>query len=259
MNKVDFKGSVVLNPVPVVLITSRNSEGKDNVFTIAWGGTVCTKPPMVSISIRPERLSYEYIKESMEFIINMPSQKIVKAVDYCGVRPGRKFDKIKEMGFTMKEGTHVNAAYIDECPVSIECKVKSITPLGTHDMFVAEVVGSHINEDLMDEKGKIHFEKGDLITYCHGEYYPMSKNAIGSFGFSVAKPKVKKEKADEKTIISKDSSSSDNKKSETKKTSVKTKSTKTKSTKNKSNKVKSTMVKSKKKTSIKSKKKKHRI
>lgn len=194
MNKVDFKGSVVLNPVPVVLITSRNKEGKDNVFTIAWGGTVCTKPPMVSISIRPERLSYEYIKESMEFIINMPSQKIVKAVDYCGVKPGRKFDKIKEMGFTMKEGTHVNAAYIDECPVAIECVVKSITPLGTHDMFVAEVVGSHINADLMDEKGKLHFEKGDLITYCHGEYYPMSKNAIGSFGFSVAKPKIKEEK-----------------------------------------------------------------
>lgn len=209
MNKVDFKGSVVLNPVPVVLITSRNSEGKDNVFTIAWGGTVCTKPPMVSISIRPERLSYEYIKESMEFIINMPSQKIVKAVDYCGVKPGRKFDKIKEMGFTMKEGTHVNAAYIDECPVAIECKVKSITPLGTHDMFVAEVVGSHINEDLMDEKGKIHFEKGDLITYCHGEYYPMSKNAIGSFGFSVAKPKVK----EGKTASSKDKASLDTKKS----------------------------------------------
>lgn len=209
MNKVDFKGSVVLNPVPVVLITSRNSEGKDNVFTIAWGGTVCTKPPMVSISIRPERLSYEYIKESMEFIINMPSQKIVKAVDYCGVKPGRKFDKIKEMGFTMKEGTHVNAAYIDECPVAIECKVKSITPLGTHDMFVAEVVGSHINEDLMDEKGKIHFEKGDLITYCHGEYYPMSKNAIGSFGFSVAKPKVK----EGKTASSKDKASLDPKKS----------------------------------------------
>lgn len=195
MNKVDFKGSVVLNPVPVVLITSRNKEGKDNVFTIAWGGTVCTKPPMVSISIRPERLSYEYIKESMEFIINMPCQKIVKAVDYCGVKPGRKFDKIKEMGFTMKEGTNVNAAYIDECPVAIECKVKSITALGTHDMFVAEVVGSHINEDLMDEKGKLHFEKGDLITYCHGEYYPMSKDAIGSFGFSVAKPKIKEEKS----------------------------------------------------------------
>lgn len=191
MSKVDFKGSVVLNPVPVVLITSRNVEGKDNVFTIAWGGTVCTKPPMVSISIRPERLSYEYIKESMEFIINMPSQKIVKAVDYCGVKPGRKFDKIKEMGFTLKEGTNVNVAYIDECPVAIECKVRSITPLGTHDMFVAEVVGSHINSELMDEKGKLHFEKGDLITYCHGEYYPMSKDAIGSFGFSVTKPKLK--------------------------------------------------------------------
>ncbi|MBS6185451.1 MAG: flavin reductase family protein, partial [Clostridium celatum] len=100
--KVEFKGSVVLNPVPVVLITSLNKEGKENVFTVGWIGTVCTKPPMLSISIRPERLSYEYIKETMEFTVNLPSINMTKAVDYCGVRAGRKFDKIKEMNFTMR-------------------------------------------------------------------------------------------------------------------------------------------------------------
>lgn len=189
MKKIDFKGSVVLNPVPVVLITSRSLEGKDNVFTVGWTGTVCTKPPMLSISIRPERLSYEYIKDTMEFIVNIPSAKMVKAVDFCGVKPGKKIDKIKEMGFTMKEGTNVNVAYIDECPITIECKVIQIIKLGTHDMFIAEVLASHINDSLIDEKGKIHFEKGDLISYCHGEYFKLPQNSIGSFGFSVAKKK----------------------------------------------------------------------
>lgn len=187
MKKINFKGSVVLNPVPVVLITSRSKEGKDNVFTVGWTGTVCTKPPMLSISIRPERLSYEYIKDNMEFIVNLPTSKMVKAVDYCGVKSGKNIDKISEMNFTMKEGTHVDVAFIDECPVSIECKVKQIIPLGTHDIFIAEVLGSHINESLIDEKGKIHFEQGDLISYCHGEYYELPKESIGNFGFSVAK------------------------------------------------------------------------
>lgn len=191
--KVEFKGSVVLNPVPVVLITSKNKEGKENVFTVGWIGTVCTKPPMLSISIRPERLSYEYIKETMEFTVNLPSIDMTKAVDYCGVRPGRKFDKIKEMNFTMREGTNVDVSYIDECPVSIECKVKSIIPLGTHDLFIADVVGSHIDKDLIDEKGKIHFEEADLITYCHGEYFKMDTEALGNFGYSVAKNPVVKE------------------------------------------------------------------
>lgn len=194
MSKVDFKGSVVLNPVPVVMITSRNLEGMDNVFTVAWAGTICTKPPMLSISVRPERLSYEYIKETGVFTVNMPSRNLVKEVDYCGVKPGRKFDKIKDMNFTMKEGTHINVPYIDECPVSIECKVKEFIPLGTHDLIIAEVLGSHIDEDIIDEKGKIHFEEANLITYCHGEYYPMSKKAIGSFGFSVAKKNIEKKK-----------------------------------------------------------------
>lgn len=203
--KVDFKGSVILNPVPVVLITSKNKEGKENVFTVAWTGTVCTKPPMLSISVRPERLSYEYIKETMEFTVNMPSSKMTKAVDYCGVKPGRKFDKIKEMNFTMREGTNVDVPYINECPVSIECKVKSIIPLGTHDVFIAEVVGSHVDKSLMDEKGKIHFENADLITYCHGEYFKMDTKPLGRFGYSVAKNTVHK-KEEKKTEVKENSS-----------------------------------------------------
>ena len=191
MDKIDFKGSVILNPVPVVLVTSRNNDGKTNVFTVGWTGTINTKPPMLYISIRPERLSYEYIKESMEFVVNLPSSDLVKKVDYCGVRSGKKNDKITEMGFNLKESLNISTPYIDECPVNIECKVKNIIPLGTHDMFIAEVVASHVNEDLLDEKGKIHFENANMMSYCHGEYFPLSKKPIGSFGFSVMKKKTK--------------------------------------------------------------------
>lgn len=187
--KVDLKGSVILNPVPVVMVTSRGKDGKDNVFTVGWIGTVCTKPPMLSISVRPERLSHKYISETMEFTVNMPTSKLTKAVDYVGVRSGKTVDKIKEMNFTMKEGTNVSSPYIDECPVSIECKVKTVLQLGTHDCFIAEVVGSHVNKNLFDEKGKIHLEKADLISYCHGEYFKMDTNPLGSFGYSVAKKK----------------------------------------------------------------------
>lgn len=187
--KVDLKGSVILNPVPVVMVTSRGKDGKDNVFTVGWVGTVCTKPPMLFISVRPERLSHKYISETMEFTVNMPTSKLTKAVDYVGVRSGKTVDKIKEMNFTMKEGTNVSSPYIDECPVSIECKVKTVLQLGTHDCFIAEVVGSHVNKNLFDEKGKIHLEKADLISYCHGEYFKMDTNPLGSFGYSVAKKK----------------------------------------------------------------------
>lgn len=187
--KVDLKGSVILNPVPVVMVTSRGKDGKDNVFTVGWVGTVCTKPPMLSISVRPERLSHKYISETMEFTVNMPTSKLTKAVDYVGVRSGKTVNKIKEMNFTMKEGTNVSSPYIDECPVSIECKVKTVLQLGTHDCFIADVVGSHVNKELFDEKGKIHLEKADLISYCHGEYFKMDTNPLGSFGYSVAKKK----------------------------------------------------------------------
>ena len=231
--KVEFKGSVILNPVPVVLITSKNKEGKENVFTVAWTGTVCTKPPMLSISVRPERLSYEYIKETMEFTVNLPSSDMTRAVDYCGVRPGRKFDKIKEMNFTMVEGTNVDVPYINECPISIECKVKSIIPLGTHDLFIAEVVGSHVDKDLMDEKGKIHLEEADLITYYHGEYFKMDTEALGKFGYSVAKKPIhKKESVEKKEVKAK---LDDTKVKEVKQSSILKKNSKKKSVKNNKN------------------------
>lgn len=237
--KVDFKGSVILNPVPVVLITSKNKEGKENVFTVAWTGTVCTKPPMLSISVRPERLSYEYIKETMEFTVNLPSSKMTRAVDYCGVKPGRKVDKIKEMNFTMKEGTNIDVPYIDECPISIECKVKSIIPLGTHDLFIADVVGSHVDSNLIDEKGKIHFEEADLITYCHGEYFKMDKFPLGKFGYSVAKKPVEVKKIpmlkenDKNKSIDKHTKTTNKSKKKTSSTNFKTKNTSSKTKKKK--------------------------
>ena len=131
-------------------------------------GTICTNPPMLSISIRPERLSYEYIKETMEFTVNLPNTFQVRETDYCGVISGRDVDKIKHLGLTAKPGEHVNSPYLEEFPINIECKVKQIIPLGTHDLFLAEVVGSHINKNIIDEKGKIHFEWANLINYCHG-------------------------------------------------------------------------------------------
>lgn len=203
MKKREFKGSVLLNPVPVVMITCRNKEGKENVFTVAWTGTICTKPPMLSISIRPERLSYEYIKETMEFTVNMPHRKQTRETDFCGVRSGRQLDKIKECGFTMVEGKDINVTFIKECPVNIECKVKQIIPLGTHDIFLAEVVGSHVNENLMDENDKIHLEWANLISYSHGEYFPISNEPIGKFGYSVAKKKEVEKKVEEVKKIEK--------------------------------------------------------
>ncbi len=185
------------------MVTSRGKDGKDNVFTVGWVGTVCTKPPMLSISVRPERLSHKYISETMEFTVNLPTSKLTKAVDYVGVRSGKTVDKIKEMNFTMREGTNVSSTY-NFYVVLIECKVKTILQLGTHDCFIADVVGSHVNKELFDEKGKIHLEKADLISYCHGEYFKMDTNPLGSFGFSVAKKKKALESKSVKCKTSKD-------------------------------------------------------
>jgi len=192
MTKVSFKGSTMLNPVPAVLITSKNAEGKVNVFTVGWIGTACTKPPMITVAIRPERLSYDYIKESKEFVVNLPSKDLVKEVDFCGVRSGRQVDKIKEMKFDLEESSTINTPLIKQCPVAIECNLKDIIPLGSHDLFLAEVVGLQIEEDLIDDKGKIHLENADLISYSHGEYFPLQKKPIGKFGFSVQKKKNKR-------------------------------------------------------------------
>ncbi|MCY6372285.1 flavin reductase family protein [Clostridium ganghwense] len=193
MTKKIFKGSAMLNPVPSVLITSKNNEGKVNVFTVGWIGTACTRPPMITVAIRPERLSYEYIKQSKEFVVNLPSRDMVKAVDFCGVRSGKTIDKIKECKFTLAHCENIDTPYIEDCPIALECKLKNITPLGSHDLFLAEVLAVHVEDNLIDEKGKIHYEKANLICYSHGEYFGLSKNAIGSFGFSIRrKKKVKK-------------------------------------------------------------------
>lgn len=192
MSKKLFKGSSILNPVPVVLITCKNNEGKVNVFTVAWIGTACTKPPLITVSIRPSRLSYEYIKQTGEFVINLPTKAQVRAVDYCGVKSGRTNDKVVELGFLLKDSTEVSVPMIKQCPVAMECRVKSITPLGTHDLFLAEVLAVHVETNLIDAKGKIHLEKADLISYSHGEYFPLESKSIGTFGFSVKKATKKK-------------------------------------------------------------------
>ncbi len=187
MTKTIFKGSTMLNPVPVVLITSKNKEGKVNVFTVGWIGTACTKPPMITVAIRPERLSYEYIKESGDFVVNLPNSSMVREVDYCGVRSGKQIDKIKDMNFTIENSKDVTSPIISQCSISLECKVKSITPLGSHDLFLAEIVNTHVDNNLIDTDGKIHFEKADLITYSHGEYFSVNSKALGKFGYSVQK------------------------------------------------------------------------
>lgn len=192
MTKTTFKGSIMLNPVPAVLITSRNLEGKDNVFTVGWVGTACTKPPMITVAIRPERLSYEYIKETNSFVVNLTSTNLVKAVDYCGVKGGRNTDKFTDMNLTLSEAKEIKCGIINECPVSLECVVKSVTPLGSHDLFLAEVVQCHVDDNLIDDKGKIHFDKANLLTYAHGEYFGINCDALGTFGYSVRKKPLNK-------------------------------------------------------------------
>lgn len=194
MTKISFKGSAMLNPVPSVLITSQNKEGKINVFTVGWIGTACTKPPMITAAIRPERLSYEYIKETGEFVVNLPSKDMVKTVDFCGVRSGKNIDKIEHCNLTLEQSEKVKVPSIKQCPVSLECKVKTITPLGSHDLFLAEVLAIHVEENLLDENGKIHLEKANLICYSHGEYFSLNSKALGKFGYSVQKKKKSKNK-----------------------------------------------------------------
>ncbi|MBP1743343.1 MAG: flavin reductase [Firmicutes bacterium] len=190
MSKIALKGSAMLNPVPAVLITSRK-DGFVNVFTAAWVGTICTKPPMVSVSIRPERLSYEMIKSTGQFTINLPGSKLVRALDFCGVRSGRDVDKIEKFNLTLEDGIQIDAPSIAECPVALECSVTEILPLGSHHMFIAEVVQVKVEETLVDGNGRIRFDKADLVCYSHGEYFPLKNVPLGKFGYSVQKKKSK--------------------------------------------------------------------
>ena len=180
----------LLSPVPAVLVSCGTVENP-NVLTIAWAGTVCTHPPMVSISVRPGRFSYPIIKETGEFVINLPSVSMAHTVDFCGVKSGKDIDKFAQCNLTPISAPLVSAPAIKECLVSFSCKVKSITPLGTHDLFLAEIVGIEVDESLIEENGRLALERADLLAYAHGEYFSLGRK-VGSFGFSVRKKPIEK-------------------------------------------------------------------
>lgn len=190
MAKLQWKPGTMLYPVPCVMISSR-WEGKDNIFTAAWAGTICTNPAMVSVSIRPERLSYEMIKKSGQFIINVPTRKLARATDFCGVRSGRDVDKFSVLGLEKEEGSLVDVPAIKLSPLQLECELKNIVSLGSHDMFIAMVKGVNVDESLLDKNGKLCLDKADLICYSHGEYRALG-DALGTFGYSVKKDKKRK-------------------------------------------------------------------
>ncbi|MBR5493248.1 MAG: flavin reductase family protein [Alistipes sp.] len=187
--KQSWKPGTMIYPLPAVLISCGESEQEYNLFTVAWTGTVCTNPPMCYISVRPERHSYEIIKRTGEFVINLTTASLARATDWCGVRSGRDYDKFSEMGLTAEAAAVVKAPIVAESPVSIECRVKQIVPLGSHDMFIADVVNVLVDEEYINpETGKLELERADMIAYSHGEYFRLGK-AVGHFGWSVRKKK----------------------------------------------------------------------
>ena len=186
MGKQVWRPGNMLYPLPVVMVSAADKVGNTNIITIAWAGTICSNPPMVSISVRPERHSYKMIEETGEFVINLTTKELAYATDYCGVKSGRDVDKFKEMNLTPLKADIVSAPLIAESPVNLECKVTEVKELGTHDMFLAEVVAVHVDDAYMDEKNKFHLEYAEPIVYSHGSYV-MTGESLGTFGFSVKK------------------------------------------------------------------------
>jgi len=186
------KPGTMLFPLPAVMVSCGKAGEDANIITVAWTGTVNTEPPMVYISVRKSRHSHGLLMRDREFVINLPSQDQVKALDWCGVRSGRMVDKFKEMNLTAAPAEKVGCPIIKECPVHLECKVVSITELPSHDMFLAEVVNVQVNEDMLDSKGALHLEKAKLIAYNHGKYYPVPRVSMMRFGESVMKDSTKK-------------------------------------------------------------------
>lgn len=185
MAKIEWKSGTFIYPIPAVMVTSGNME-KSNIMTVAWTGILNTNPAMCYISVRPERYSYNLIKESGEFVINLTNEKLAYATDWCGVRSGKDYDKFKEMKLTKEKANHVKCPIIKESPVAIECKVKEIRKLGSHHMFLAEVLSIDADEKYIDEKGAFDISKCDLIAYANGGYYSLNEK-IGKFGYSVQK------------------------------------------------------------------------
>ncbi len=192
MSKLNWKGGTLLAPVPPVIVTCSNGE-ENNALTIGWTGIINSDPPKTYISVRPERHSYQLIKQSGEFTINLMPSRYAKAVDCCGVKSGRDVDKFKQCGLHYEKGKSVACPMVSESPLTLECKVTDELPLGTHTMFVADIVSCNVEETVISQSGKLRLDKADLLAYCHGEYFRLGEK-LGSFGFSVMKPKTMRKK-----------------------------------------------------------------
>ena len=186
MGRQTWKAGNMLYPLPAVLVSVADRAGKSNLFTVAWTGTICSDPPMVSISVRPERYSHHMIEETGEFVINLTTEALVYATDYCGVKSGRDVDKWKEMNLTPIAAEHVKAPMVEESPVNLECRVTQKLELGTHDMFLAKILAVHVDDQYMDESGRFNLNDSKPLVYSHGRYLTTGKE-IGSFGYSVKK------------------------------------------------------------------------
>jgi flavin reductase (DIM6/NTAB) family NADH-FMN oxidoreductase RutF len=192
IEKKSFKPGNVLAPVPAVLVSCGGTKGfKPNLITIAWTGSICSDPPMLSISVRPERYSYGIIQTTQEFVVNVPSLAQTKATDWCGMKSGRNVDKFAETGLTPAPALKVKSPIVLECPINIECTVQQTLNLGSHTIFLAEVVAVQVSSNLLDAKGKLRLEKAGLLAFAVGQYFALGRS-LGRFGFSVKKPKKKK-------------------------------------------------------------------
>ena len=189
--KRSFKPGTLLSPVPAVMVSCGEGENK-NIITIGWTGIINSDPPITYISVRKSRHSHHIIEETGEFVINLTTEKLAYATDYCGVKSGRDVDKFKELNLTPETGEKVRCPMITQCPVNLECRVMEVKSYPTHDMFIAEIVAVHADDEIIDEKGKIDISLAGLLAYVHGEYYGLKKISIGRFGFSVMKPKTRK-------------------------------------------------------------------
>ena len=190
MSKQVWKPGALINPVPPVMVSCGNMENP-NIITIGWTGIINTSPAMTYISVRPQRHSYNLIKESGEFVINLTTKDLVFACDYCGVKSGNLVNKFADMKLTASPASTVSAPVIEESPINLECRVKEIVPLGTHHMFIAEIVAVNVDERVVDKDGRLMIEKCDLIAYAHGHYFELGK-MLGHFGYSVKKKKNKR-------------------------------------------------------------------
>ena len=190
MAKINWRGGALIAPVPPVMVSCGSADAP-NIITIAWTGIINTIPPKTYISVRPKRHSYNIIKESGEFVINLTPASLVRSADYCGIYTGAKVDKFKKCGLTPAPSKEVSCVSIEECPLSLECRVTDIIPLGTHDMFLADIVSVSVDENLLDEKGALHLDRAHLAAFAHGEYFELGKK-LGNFGFSVKKSKKPK-------------------------------------------------------------------